>query len=103
MASFIVQTPQTVPINHAGSFSITLLGTGTAFVTNGTTFTLSGVSGVTKLGQIVASNTAADIQLTTGSTTGTLTVTASDGSGTATVNVAKLPVAKRWFPGLLRR
>jgi len=99
MPSFIVQSPQTVPANHAGSFSITLLGTGTSW-SGATTFTLSGVAGVTKLGQIVASPTQADIQLTTGSTAGTLTITASDGSGTATVKVARIPMSKRWFPGL---
>jgi len=100
MPSFIVQSPQTVPANHAGSFSITLLGTGCSWATNGTTFSLSGVTGVAKLGQIVSGQNQADIQLTTGSATGTLTVTASDGSGTATAKVARIPISKRWFPGL---
>jgi len=99
MASFVVQSPQTVPANHAGSFSITLLGSGCSWL-SGATFTLSGVAGVTKFGQIISGDNAADIQLATGSGTGTLTITASDGSGTATVKVARLPVSKSWFPGL---
>jgi hypothetical protein len=69
----------------------------------GTTFTLSGVSGVTKIGQIIDSATQAYIIITTtGSAAGTLTV--SDGTNTGTTSItAVAPTYRRWFAGLDQR
>jgi hypothetical protein len=66
----------------------------------GTTFVLSGVAGVTKVGQIVGSATQAYVVVTTtGSATGTLTV--SDGTNTGTTVVAQVaPTRRKWFPGM---
>ena len=66
---------------------VALTGTATAW-NGGTTFTVSGVSGVSKTAQAVASGTSATITLTTGTSTGTLTI--SDGSISTTITVTGL-------------
>jgi hypothetical protein len=70
--------------------------------TGGTTFSVSGVSGVTKVSQIVDNSTQAYIAITTtSSSTGTLTV--SDGTNSGTTTVTQIaPTRRRWFPGLNR-
>lgn len=74
----------------------------TASWSGGTTFSISGVTGVTKVGQIVDSATQAYVIVTTtGSAAGTLTV--SDGTNTGTTVVGPIaPTRRRWFPGLNR-
>jgi hypothetical protein len=73
----------------------------------GTTFTVSGVSGVSKVGQIVNSATQAFVIITTtavpvGHAPQTLTV--SDGTNSGTTSVAPVaPTRRKWFPGLDRR
>jgi Bacterial Ig-like domain len=81
-------SPTAIPANHAGNITLTVTGVGSAF-TSGTpgspSFTLSGVAGVTKVSQTVTSSTSATIVVTTGSGTGTLTI--SDGIVSATLAV----------------
>ena len=77
-------SPTTIPANHAGNITLTLTGVGTLWSSN--TFTLSGVSGVTKVSQTINSNTSVTLVATTGSGTGTLTV--SDGTYAATTTIA---------------
>jgi hypothetical protein len=78
-------TPTVLPANHSGNIVLQLAGTGTSWG-GGTTFTVSGVSGVTKVSQSVASATSATLAVTSGSGTGTLTI--SDGTEGATTTVA---------------
>lgn len=75
--------PATLPTSQA-ALVIRLTGTSTTW--GGTTvFTASGVSGTSKVSQVVYSTTSAAIIVTTGSTTGTLTITETvTGSNTAT-------------------
>jgi hypothetical protein len=75
----------------------------TATWSGSTTFTLSGVSGVTKVATNVDSPTQAFIAITTtGSAIGTLTI--SDGTNTGTTLITPIaPTRRRWFPGLDRR
>lgn len=75
----------------------------TATWSGSTTFSLSGISGVTKMATIVDSPTEAFIAITTtGSATGTLTV--SDGTNSWTTLVIPVaPTRRRWFPTLDRR
>lgn len=79
-------SPTVIATNGTG-IEVTLTGTSTAW-TGGTTFTVSGVTGVSKTAQNVASGTSATITLTTGSSTGTLTI--SDGTISTTVTVTGL-------------
>lgn len=92
-AGTFTASPSTIPKNHSANITITLTGSGTTW--DGTTiFTLSGVAGVTKVSQSVASATSATIVITTGSTTGTLTITESvTGTATATVTVATASIS----------
>lgn len=85
--SFTV-APTGVPSGHAGNITLTLTGTGTAWVNGVSVFTPSGVANVTKVSQNVTSATAATVVITTGAGTGTLTITESvTGTGTATTTV----------------
>ncbi len=94
-------SPASIPKNHANNITITLSGTGTAW--DGTTvFTPSGVAGVNKVSQNVASSTSATLVVTTGSTAGTLTITESvTGSSTANVTVATATLTITPTSGLL--
>jgi hypothetical protein len=78
----IVVTPDFIPVSLTG---IVLELTGTATTWSGTPFSLSGVTGVTLVSQIVTSTTTATIAVTTGTTSGTLTL--SDGSYSTTIAV----------------
>ena len=80
-------SPTAIPTNHAGNITLTLTGTGTNWG-GGTTFTVSGVSGVAKVSQNIASTTSATVVVTTGSTAGTLTVTDGIVSANITVEAA---------------
>ena len=77
-------SPATIPSLYIGNYTLTLMGTGTNWG-GGTVFTLSGVSGVTKVSQSVASATSATVVVTTAAGTGTLLVTDGESTGTATV------------------
>jgi len=81
----IFPSPSTVPANHSGNISVTLVGSGTNWVSGSTTFTATG-AGVTFKSQSIANTTAATIVITTGSSTGTCTI--SDGTNSATITVA---------------
>ena len=84
-ASFTA-SPTAVPANNAANIVLSLTGISTSW--DGTTvFDISGVSGVTKITQSVSSSTAATVTITTGSTTGTLTITESV-TGSASTNVS---------------
>ncbi len=74
----------------------------TATWSGSTTFTLSGVSGVTKVATIVDSPTQAFIAVTTTSS-GVGTLTISDGTNSGTTLITPIaPTRRRWFPGLNR-
>lgn len=77
-------TPFSVPSNHPGHITLTLVGSGTGWTT-GTTFTVSGVTGVAKFSQAVTDTTHATLAITTGSSTGTLMI--SDGVSTYPITV----------------
>ena len=77
--------PATAYSDNSSTFVFSLTGAGTSWSSGSTTFTLSGVSGVTKASQTVNSATSATIVLTTGASTGTLTI--SDGTYTHTIAV----------------
>ena len=83
-ASFAV-SPSAIPANHAGHITLTLTGNGTSWQGGTTVFTISGVTGATKVSQSISSTTAATLVITTGSGTGTLVV--SDGVLTNTTSV----------------
>ena len=72
---------------------VTLVLTGTNTNWSGNPFILSGVAGVTLVSQTVTSSTAASIVISTGTTTGTLTL--SDGSYTTTIAVIPAPSSAR--------
>ncbi len=78
----VTASPAAIPINHSNPITLTLAGFGTSWG-GGTTFSVSGVAGVTQVSQNVASTTAATVVVETGGTSGTLAIT----DGTATVNV----------------
>ncbi|HTS62156.1 MAG TPA: DUF2341 domain-containing protein [Candidatus Acidoferrales bacterium] len=80
----ISASPQAVPAISSGNVVLTLTGTSTAW-TGGTTFSISGVSGVTKIAQSVLSATSATLTITTGAGTGSLTI--SDGTTSTTILV----------------
>jgi hypothetical protein len=101
MATILVRPSKVQPNRSAyQTLTLTLASAGWS---GGTTFTLSGVSGVTKIGQVVDSSGLAKVVITTaGSGAGTLTV--SDGTNSGTTSVTPVaPTYRRWFPGLDRR
>jgi hypothetical protein len=81
-ATFTV-SPTAVPTSNTANIVLSLTGDSTTWIAQ--TFTISGVSGVTKISQAIASNTAATLTITTGSTGGTLTI--SDGTLSHTITV----------------
>ena len=78
----IAAAPFNLPANHSGHIAIALTGSGTTW-NGGTTFGIAGVSGTSKVSQSVTSATSATLTITTGSGTGTLTVT--DGTNSTPV------------------
>ena len=82
LAAAIAVAPGFIPVSLT---NITLALTGTNTNWSGNPFILSGVTGVTLVSQSVTSNTAASIVVSTGTTTGTLTL--FDGSYTTTIAV----------------
>lgn len=101
-SSSMTASPTAIPKNHSANIVITLVGNLTTW--GGTTvFTPSGVTGVTKVSQSVASATSATITVTTDpSNTGTLTITESvTGSNTASVTVATATLTITPTSGLL--
>ncbi|MHB1559515.1 MAG: hypothetical protein ACYC61_18870, partial [Isosphaeraceae bacterium] len=84
-------TPSSIPAGRSStSLPLTLVGQPSVNWSSGTTtFTDSGVSGVTITGSSVASTTSATVDVTTGSATGTLTITDNHGNkGTTQVVTA---------------
>jgi hypothetical protein len=63
-------SPQTLPANHTGNITLTLVGTGTTW-DGSTVFTIGNVSGFVKVSQNVTDATHATVVVTTGATTGT--------------------------------
>jgi hypothetical protein len=95
----ILVRPSRIPRFHGGPLTLTLTLTGAGWTGGGTTFTISGVANVTKVGQIVDSGGVAKLVVTTGAGLGTLTV--SDGTNSGTTTVARMAGSRgRWFPGL---
>ena len=86
-------SPSTIPANHAGHITLTLAGTGTSWNSGTTTFTISGVTGATKVSQSISSTTAATLTITTGSGTGTLTISDGTHAEPATVVVPTLTLS----------
>lgn len=91
--SSLAATPTDIPSNHNGNITLTLTGTGTSWTSGGTTFTVSGVSGIAKVSQNVTSGTAATVVISlpgilgsnAAGNTGTLVV--SDGTNSSSVTV----------------
>lgn len=80
--------PNSIPASHPVNITLTLSGFLTAWNNSTTIFTLSGVSGVTKVSQNVTSPTAATVVVTTGASIGALTITESvTGSTSAPVAI----------------
>lgn len=84
-SSFTV-TPGTIPKNHGGNIVLTLTGTGTTWSSGSTVFSLSGLTGATKISQAVVNGTSATLTITTGSSAGSLTI--SDGASSTVITVA---------------
>ena len=82
VAATMAAVPTAVPVSNTG-IVVSLAGSGTNWVAQ--TFTVSGVSGVSKTAQSIGSTTAATITITTGTSTGTLTI--SDGTIGTTITV----------------
>ena len=89
-------SPTTIPANHSGNITLTLSGLGTSWSSN--IFTLSGLAGVTKVSQTINSATSATVVLSTGSGTGTLSI--SDGAISNTTTVANTTFALSPATGL---
>ncbi len=90
----ISPSPAEIPANYGANITIALTGDGTDWVSGTTTFSLSGVSGVTLVSHSITSTTAATIVVTTGSGTGTLTITdSSANTGTVSVGIPTLSVS----------
>ncbi len=89
--SFTV-SPTDVPKNHSNNITLTLAGTSTTWAGGGAEFSISGVTGATKVSENVTSTTAATLVITTDAThTGTLTITDGDAfTATLTVSTATL-------------
>jgi hypothetical protein len=85
-----------IPTKRPYGIACDLAGTGTSW-SGSTAWSVSGVSGCSIVTHIVTTATVARLVIATGSATGTLTV--SDGTHTATVQVwdAALQFSKRWF------
>lgn len=90
-SSTVSVTPAAIPANHAANITLTLAGTGTNW-SAGTTFGLSGVTGVAKISQNVVSATSATVVIATGTGTGTLIVSDGTSSGNTSVGTATLSV-----------
>ena len=85
--------PPAIPAGHVGNITITLTGTGTTWTAGTTVFSISGVSGVTKVSQSIASTTSATLIVSTSSGTGILTISDGIKSTTITVSTASLAVS----------
>jgi hypothetical protein len=88
-------TPAVIPSNHSGNITLTLVGANTAW-TGSTMFSLSGITGASKVSQTVTSATSATVVITTGTSGGTLLVTESvtgAAVGTSTVAPATLGIS----------
>jgi hypothetical protein len=79
-------SPSIVPANHSGHITLTLTGSATSW-TGSTSFSLSGVSGVTLVSSTNNSATSQTLVITTGSGTGTLTISDTTDSLTSTISV----------------
>ncbi len=100
MATIIIR-PSKIQVGRSANQTLTLTLTAAGWVQGTTTFTISGVSGVTLITSIVDATGLAKLVVTTGGTAGTLTV--SDGTNSGTTSVAPVaPTRRRWFPGLNR-
>jgi hypothetical protein len=80
-------SPTTVPANHSGNITETCTGTSTSW-TGSTSFSLSGVSGVTLVSSTNNSSTSQTLVITTGSSTGTETISDTTDSISTTITVA---------------
>jgi hypothetical protein len=88
----IAITPATVPANHSGHITLTLVGTGTSWL-GSPTWTVTGAGTSYVAGSaIVTTNTAATIKVTTSGSTGLATVSDGTFSGQFTVATATLSV-----------
>jgi hypothetical protein len=86
-------SPSTIPANHSGNITLTLVGSNTAWVNGTTVFTLPTITGLTKVSQSITSATAATIVCTTGATTGSGNITDNTDSATAALTVSTATLA----------
>ncbi len=97
LRSSIAIYPSTISAGFTGPIPLTVVGTNTSWG-GGTTLSVSGVAGVSKVAQNINSATLAGLTITEGATTGTLTV--SDGSTSGTVTIQSAP-STSVSPGVL--
>ena len=82
-------SPGTIPATHSGNIVFTLTGNGNTAWVSGTVFSVSALTGLTKVSQTVnVGAQTATLTVTTGSGTGTVTVSDSTDSATSTFTVA---------------
>jgi hypothetical protein len=93
-------SPSALPVNDPHQQNIRLALVGAGWTGGGTTFSVSGVTGVSALHQSVSSGQSATVTVSKpGITGGTLTV--SDGTNSGTVKVkATRPTKMRYYNGL---
>lgn len=92
-AGLISSVPSIVPASHSGNISLALTGTGTAW-TSSTTFSVSGVSGVSVVSHTNHSGTSETLVISDGASTGTVTISGSDGSaGSFSIATASLAIS----------
>jgi hypothetical protein len=80
-------TPAIVPANHSNNISLACMGVNTLW-TGSTSFSLSGVTGATLVSSTNNSSTSQTLVITTGSGTGTLTISDTTDSLSTTISVA---------------
>ncbi len=99
--SIILVRPSRVQVGRSANQSLNLTLANAGW-TSGTIFTISGVSGATKVTQIVQSGGFAKVVITTTTATGSGTLTVSDGTNSGTTIVTQIAANRRkWHPGLL--
>ena len=86
-------SPSAVPSNHAGHITLTLTGASTSWAQGVTMFSISGVSGVSKVSQNITSTSTATLVLTTGNATGSLAISDSTSTTSITIESPSLSIS----------
>ena len=100
MATILVR-PSKIQAGRSANQALTLTLAGAGWVQGTTTFSLSGVSGVTLSTSIVNETGLARLMLTTTTAGAGGTLTVSDGTNSGATNVTAIaPTYRRWFRGI---